>query len=155
MAPDRPRVFAILLKASAEDEQRYLKIAESVEGFLGRLRTTADTLGVQEREKALRLLVKEILVDHDTITIKRSMPGTAGGKPAAAHGCRPKACYPPAYLRAAARTCAVFSGTAYQTSKCPAQSALSGHAEMITTPRFVAPAGVVLPKVEMSYIGGW
>lgn len=67
------------LEASAEDEQRYLKIAESVEGFLGRLQTTADTLDVEARQKVLRLLVKEILVDHDTITIKHSIPVTGRG----------------------------------------------------------------------------
>ncbi len=69
------------LEASAEDEQRYLKIAESVEGFLGRLQTTADTLSVEERQKVLRLLVKEILVNHDTITIKHSIPVTDRGTP--------------------------------------------------------------------------
>ena len=70
-----------VLEASAEDEQRYLKIAESVEGFLGRLQTTADTLGIEERQKVLRLLVKEILVDHETITIRHSIPVTDRGTP--------------------------------------------------------------------------
>jgi site-specific DNA recombinase len=69
------------LETSAEDEQRYLKIAETVEAFLGRLRTTANTLDVESRQKVLRLLVKEILVDHDTITIKHSIPVTGHGSP--------------------------------------------------------------------------
>jgi site-specific DNA recombinase len=62
------------LATSTQDEHRYLKIADSIEGFLGRLRTTADTLDVEARQKVLRLLVKEILVDHDTISIKHSIP---------------------------------------------------------------------------------
>ncbi|MEE8287768.1 MAG: recombinase family protein [Gammaproteobacteria bacterium] len=66
----------VALETSAEDEQRYLKIAESVEAFLGRLQTTANTVDVEARQKVLRLLVKEILVDHDTITIKHSIPVT-------------------------------------------------------------------------------
>jgi len=69
------------LEASAEDEQRYLKIAETVEAFLGRLRSTANTLDVESRQKVLRLLVKEILVDHDTITIKHSIPVSGRGSP--------------------------------------------------------------------------
>lgn len=67
--------------ASADAEHRYLKLAESVEGFLGRLRTTAETLEVKERQKVLRLLVKEILVDHDTLTIKHAIPVTDRGTP--------------------------------------------------------------------------
>jgi site-specific DNA recombinase len=67
------------LAAAAVDKQTYLRIAHTTEEFLARLHTAADTLSVTERQKVLRLLVKEILVDRDTITIRHSIPvpGTA------------------------------------------------------------------------------
>ena len=36
---------------------------------------------MEERQKVLRLLVKEILVNHDTITTKHSIPVTGRGTP--------------------------------------------------------------------------
>ena len=69
------------LEVSAEDEQRYLMIVETAEAFLRRIRTTANTLDVESRQKVLRLLVKEILVDHNTITIKHSIPLAGRGSP--------------------------------------------------------------------------
>ncbi len=88
------------LETSAEDEQRYLKIAESSEGFLARLQTTADTLGVAERQKVLRLLVKEILVDKDTLTIKHSIPVTGRGTPPPGTSCGTET---PSYLMRSGR----------------------------------------------------
>ena len=49
-------------------------IVETVEAFLGRIHTTANTLDVESRQNVLRLLVKEILLDHNTVTIKHSIP---------------------------------------------------------------------------------
>ena len=51
----------------------YLRLAETVTGFLARLRETAKTLDVAERQRIVRLLVKEILVDDDTIVIRHSI----------------------------------------------------------------------------------
>jgi site-specific DNA recombinase len=69
------------------DQQTYLRLAENIEGFLERLRSTADTLDVIERQKILRLLVKEIVIYKETIKIKHSIPvtcaapsGTSGGE---------------------------------------------------------------------------
>ena len=96
------------LETSAEDEQRYLKIAETVEAFLGRLRTTANTLDVESRQKVLRLLVKEILVDHDTITIKHSIPVTGHGSPPPGGSGGADS---PSYLLRSGRHCAPLRGT--------------------------------------------
>jgi site-specific DNA recombinase len=59
---------------AAVDEARYLQIAETLATFRGKLRARAETLDVRERQQILRLLVKEILIDSATITIRHSLP---------------------------------------------------------------------------------
>jgi len=68
------------LETAAVDQQNYLRIADSLEAFLSQLRTRAGTLQVTDRQKIIRLLVKEILVDQDSITIQHSIP-MAGAAP--------------------------------------------------------------------------
>jgi site-specific DNA recombinase len=67
------------LETAAIDDQRYLQIAETLATFRGKLRTRAETLDVGQRQQILRLLVKEILVGNDTITIRHSLPITPSG----------------------------------------------------------------------------
>src|SRR5205085_3544799 len=62
------------LAMAAVDETRYLQLAETLATFRGRLRARAETLDVRERQQILRLLVKEILVGSETITIRHSIP---------------------------------------------------------------------------------
>jgi site-specific DNA recombinase len=52
----------------------YLHLAETLSGFLARLRTMAQTMDVTERQRIVRLLVKEVLVNDDTIVIRHSVP---------------------------------------------------------------------------------
>lgn len=59
---------------AATDQQTFLRLAENIETFLGRLRQRAETMDVVERQKILRLVVKEVQVDRDTIKIKHSIP---------------------------------------------------------------------------------
>jgi site-specific DNA recombinase len=70
------------LEMAAVDQAHYLQLAENLAGFCRKLRLRADTLDVRERQQILRLLVKEVLVDTDTITLRHSIPvpqsGTAG-----------------------------------------------------------------------------
>lgn len=54
----------------------YLQLAETLSSFLARLRTSAQTVDVIERQRIVRLLVKEVLVSDDTITIRHSIPIT-------------------------------------------------------------------------------
>jgi hypothetical protein len=56
----------------------YLRLAETLTAFLTRLRSAAQTLSVIERQKIVRLLVKDILVGKDTITIRHSIPIPSG-----------------------------------------------------------------------------
>jgi site-specific DNA recombinase len=58
----------------ASDRAAYLRLAETLSAFLTRLRSSAETLQVQERQRVVRLLVKEILVGDDTIIIRHSIP---------------------------------------------------------------------------------
>lgn len=72
------------LEAKAMDQERYRELAGNVEEFLARLRHSAKSLDVITRQKILRLLVKEILVGDDTLTVKHSIP-TPGSKTLEGH----------------------------------------------------------------------
>ena len=62
------------LEMAAVDEAKYLQLAESLGGFRTKLRVRADTLEVTVRQQILRLVVKEVLVGADTITLRHSIP---------------------------------------------------------------------------------
>jgi hypothetical protein len=59
------------------DRAAYLQLAETLTAFLERLRSNADTLDIGQRQRIMRLLVKEVIVGKDLITIKHSIPGQA------------------------------------------------------------------------------
>ncbi|HET9685781.1 MAG TPA: zinc ribbon domain-containing protein [Pseudolabrys sp.] len=65
------------ITTQAQDSASYLRLAETLAAFLGRLRSSAETLDILERQRIVRLLVKEILVADDAITIRHSIPVTA------------------------------------------------------------------------------
>jgi site-specific DNA recombinase len=71
------------IESAEADRQNYLRVADTIKGFLSQLRKTAETIDVVERQKVIRLVVKEILVDDDTIKIRHSVPlkksGPEGG----------------------------------------------------------------------------
>jgi len=56
------------------DEEMYLQLVGRIDDFLSRIRHSAESLNVLDRQKILRLVVKEILVGADTVTIKHSIP---------------------------------------------------------------------------------
>jgi site-specific DNA recombinase len=62
------------LKMAAVDEAKYLQLAESLAGFRSKLRVRAEMLDIAVRQQILRLLVKEVLVGSDTITLRHSIP---------------------------------------------------------------------------------
>jgi site-specific DNA recombinase len=67
------------LDAQAADRDAYLKLADDLEGFLARLCGTASTAAVEDRQRVLRLLVNDILIAPEKITIRHRIPvrGTA------------------------------------------------------------------------------
>ncbi len=58
----------------ATDRATFLRLAETLTSFLGRLRSAADTLDVLERQRIVRLVVKDILIGEDTIVIRHCIP---------------------------------------------------------------------------------
>ena len=66
------------LEAETLDQETYLALAESLEKFFQRLRVGAETCPVEERQRIVRLLVKEVLVDPDRIVIRHSIPTRNG-----------------------------------------------------------------------------
>ena len=75
------------LEMAAADDSRYLKLAETLASFRTKLRARADSLEMKDRQRLLRLVIKEILVDSDTITLCHSIP--AGVAPFGADSARP------------------------------------------------------------------
>jgi site-specific DNA recombinase len=70
------------------DRAAYLRLAQTLTTFLAQLRSSADTLDLPERQRVLRLLVKEILVGEDKIIIRHCIPllTRPGGGPSATNG---------------------------------------------------------------------
>jgi len=62
------------IETSAIDRARYLHLSETLTDFRTKLRARADTLDITERQRIVRLLIKEIRIDGDTITICHSLP---------------------------------------------------------------------------------
>ena len=52
----------------------YLRLAETLNTFLTRLRSSASALDVSERQRIVRLLVREVLVGDDKIIIRHCIP---------------------------------------------------------------------------------
>ncbi len=65
------------LDAQAADRDACLKLASDLEGFLAQLRGNAATATVEDRQHVLRLLVKDILIGPDNITIRHRIPTRA------------------------------------------------------------------------------
>ena len=63
--------------AQAADRDAYLKLAGDLEGFLTQLQGNAATATVEDRQRVLRLLVKDILIGPEKITIRHRIPTRA------------------------------------------------------------------------------
>jgi site-specific DNA recombinase len=57
----------------ANDRATFLRLAETLTAFLVRLRSAADTLSITERQRIVRLVVKDVQIGDDTITIRHSI----------------------------------------------------------------------------------
>jgi site-specific DNA recombinase len=62
----------------ANDQAALLRLAETLTAFLARLHGAADTLSITERQRIVRLVVKDVLIGDDTITIRHSIPVLLG-----------------------------------------------------------------------------
>jgi site-specific DNA recombinase len=70
------------LESGAMDHARYLQLAENLNAFREKLHARAKTLNVCERQHILRLLVKEVLVDTESLTIRHAIPIPQAQSPA-------------------------------------------------------------------------
>ena len=89
MPPLRQREHALraelqAIADQANDRAMFLRLAETLTAFLARLRSAADTLDVLERQRIVRLVVKEVLIGDDTIVIRHCIPLAATSSPAGA-----------------------------------------------------------------------
>ncbi|NIY69312.1 recombinase family protein [Streptomyces malaysiensis] len=62
------------LDAQIADRDAYLKLADDLEGFLAQLRDNPENSEVPERQHILRLLVKDVLIGPEKITIRHRIP---------------------------------------------------------------------------------
>ena len=62
------------LEFAAADRSRYLRLTENLTEFCTKLRAHAQALDIIERQQIARSLIKEILVDADTIVIRHAIP---------------------------------------------------------------------------------
>jgi site-specific DNA recombinase len=67
------------LDAQAADREAYLKLAADLEGFLAQLRDKTATASIPERQRVLRLLVKDVLIGPQKITIRHRIPARGNG----------------------------------------------------------------------------
>ena len=69
------------LDAELHDAETYLKLTETLDGFRARLTDNAETLTVQQRQHIVRLVVHEVLIGEDDVTIRHSIPVPTGDQP--------------------------------------------------------------------------
>ena len=69
------------LDAQLADRDAYLKLADDLEGFLAQLRGSAPTASTEERQRVLRLLVKDVLIGPAKITIRHRIPARGSSTP--------------------------------------------------------------------------
>ena len=66
------------LDAELHDAESYLQLAENLEQFLARLAENAQNLTVEERQRVIQLVVREVLIGDDGITIRHTIPTPTG-----------------------------------------------------------------------------
>jgi len=69
------------LDAELHDAETYLKLTETLDGFRSRLSTSAENLTVEQRQQIIRLVVREILIGEDDVTIRHSIPTPTRDQP--------------------------------------------------------------------------
>src|ERR1019366_7346205 len=62
----------------ANDRAAFLRLAETLTAFRARMHGAAHTLSIIERQRIVRLVVKDVLIGDDTITIRHSIPVQQG-----------------------------------------------------------------------------
>ncbi len=69
------------LENELHDAETYLKLTETLDSFRARLDINAERLTIEQRQQIVRLLVREVLVGDERITIRHSIPTPNGHQP--------------------------------------------------------------------------
>lgn len=67
------------LVMAAVDEAKYLQLAEGLATFRSKLRVRAEASDIAVRQQILRLVVKEVLIGTNTVTLRHSIPTPQSG----------------------------------------------------------------------------
>ena len=62
------------LEVELTDAETYVALAESLEGFLAKLHQAAQTLAIADRQRVVRLVLKDVQVGPDTLVLRHSIP---------------------------------------------------------------------------------
>jgi site-specific DNA recombinase len=73
------------LREKLDNDAGYLRLTETLTGFLERLRANGRHLDVADRQRITRLLVKEVVVGDHGITIRHSIPMHTSSPPSGSH----------------------------------------------------------------------
>ena len=82
------------LRDQLADQSACLRLAHTLNEFLERLRTQAQNLDVLARQRIVRLIVKEIVVDNDSIAIRHSIPNSPRNSGGPTHDTGPETTAP-------------------------------------------------------------
>jgi site-specific DNA recombinase len=93
------------LEAQQLDHESYLALAENLESFLIRLREGAEAASIEDRQRILRLLVRDVLLGPDQVVIRHSIPISTMPDPPSGYRLRRRS-----PLAAAGQHCSVRSG---------------------------------------------
>ena len=69
------------LDAQLHDAETYLKLTETLDAFRARLSAKAEQLAIEQRQEIVRLVVREVLLGDDDVTVRHSIPVPTGGQP--------------------------------------------------------------------------
>jgi len=69
------------LDTELHNTETYLRLTETLDAFRARLTTNAEKLTIEQRQEIVRLVVREVLLGDDHVTIRHSIPLPTNGQP--------------------------------------------------------------------------
>ena len=69
------------LDTELHNAETYLKLTETLDAFRARLSANAEKLTIEQRQEIVRLVVREVLLGDDDVTVRHSIPVPTGGQP--------------------------------------------------------------------------
>ena len=69
------------LDAQLHDAETYLKLTETLDAFRARLSANAEQLTIEQRQEIVRLVVREVLLGDDDVTVRHSIPTPTDNQP--------------------------------------------------------------------------